>query len=139
TWDEVRELQRAGIEFGSHTVNHPKLVELDWAQVELETRNSKLEIEEHLGVPVTAFCYPYAFPQADVAFVNRFHQLLEKAGYESCVTTTVGRIGMGDDPFRLRRLPVNGADDAALFRAKLEGAYDWLTGPQALVKRIKRG
>ena len=31
TWDEVRECRRGGIEFGSHTVNHPKLYELDLA------------------------------------------------------------------------------------------------------------
>ena len=33
TWSEVREAYRAGIEFGSHTVSHPKLVELDWPQI----------------------------------------------------------------------------------------------------------
>ena len=27
TWEEVRRLRRAGVQFGSHTVNHPRLVE----------------------------------------------------------------------------------------------------------------
>ncbi len=36
TWNEVRELLRHGIHFGSHTVNHPKLVELDWPEIKSE-------------------------------------------------------------------------------------------------------
>ncbi len=36
TWGEVREMRARGIGFGSHTVNHPKLVELSLAQVKNE-------------------------------------------------------------------------------------------------------
>ena len=43
----------------------------------------------------------------------------------------------GDDPFTLKRLPANSADDAAFFRAKLRGAYDWMTWPQDTVKKLK--
>jgi hypothetical protein len=32
---------------------------------------------------------------------------------------------------------MNSLDDAALFRAKLEGDYDWLAQPQAMVKMLK--
>src|SRR5262249_51246376 len=49
TWDQVRELHRAGIEFGSHTVTHPKLVDLSWDQIQFEIQNSRLEIEKQLG------------------------------------------------------------------------------------------
>jgi hypothetical protein len=45
---------------------------------------------------------------------------------------------VGDDPYRLKRLPANSLDDPALFRAKLEGGYDWLAPLQKTVKRVKR-
>jgi peptidoglycan/xylan/chitin deacetylase (PgdA/CDA1 family) len=137
TWSEVRELHRHGIHFGSHTVNHPKLVELDWPEIKSELSNSKSEIEQQLGEPATSFCYPFAFPQADRSFAQMFQDLLCESGYSSCATTELGRIRPGTDPFRLKRLPVNSQDDLALFAAKLNGAYDWLAGPQALAKKLR--
>ncbi len=138
TWNEVREMHVADIEFGDHTVNHPKLVELSWSAIESEVANSKSQIEQQLGAPVPAFAYPYAFPQADKNFTATFRQLLQRVGYASCVTTEVGRARFGDDQFQLARLPVNSNDDAALLEAKLNGAYDWLAFPQALMKQIKQ-
>ena len=138
TWSEVAELHRAGIEFGSHTVSHPKLVELPWPEVESEISNSKSEIEARLGAPISSFCYPYAFPQADRQFAHRFTGLLAETGYRCCTTTELGRVHACSDPFRLKRLPANSLDDAALFAAKLDGAYDWLGTIQALSKKLKR-
>ncbi len=136
-WKEVAELKAIGVEFGSHTVTHPKLVEMPLSRIETELRESKGTIERRLGCNVDAFAYPYAFPQFRNDFVPQFRQTLRDAGYQSCVTTAVGRAKSGDDPFSLRRLPVNTADDIPLFRAKMEGAYDWLSGPQAGTKMLK--
>lgn len=138
TWPEVQELHRAGMEFGSHTVNHPKLVELPLPQVKLEVENSKLEIEGRLGVRCPAFAYPYAFPQSDSVFRKNFYDLLTAAGYDSNVTTEIGRAKPGDHPYSLKRLPVNSMDDTALLQAKLEGSYDWLARPQSMIKKLKR-
>lgn len=138
TWDEVRELQKAGIEFGSHTVNHPELVSLAWGEVEKEVRDSKAEIEQQLGIRVTSFAYPYAFPRARRFFVSRLGRLLRETGYECCVTTDIGRANAGTGLFAIPRLPVNGSDDVRLFKAKLHGAYDWLAVPQRVFKMLKR-
>jgi len=138
TWGEVRELRQCGIRFGSHTVNHPRLVELGWSDVERELRDSKTEMEQQLGEPITAFAHPFAFPQADRQYVHGFGELLAAVGYTCCTTTEVGRAQPGDDLYRLKRLPINGLDDRDFFRAKLEGGYDWLGGPQALVKKAKQ-
>jgi len=138
TWDEVRELRRHGIRFGSHTVNHPKLYELSWGQIESEARISKERIQQELQEEVTSFAYPYAFPQEDSAFRRTIAGLLREQGYRSCVTTVVGRSQAGDDPLFLKRLPINSCDDRRLFEAKLEGAYDWLGPAQYAYRRIKR-
>jgi peptidoglycan/xylan/chitin deacetylase (PgdA/CDA1 family) len=137
TWEEVRELRRHGIRFGSHTVTHPRLAELDWKEIDYELSASKRELEERLGEPVTAFAHPYAFPQTEREYVRTFTNILVKAGYTCCATTEIGRLKPGMDPYRLKRLPINSLDDNALFVAKLKGSYDWLAGPQAVVKRCK--
>jgi peptidoglycan/xylan/chitin deacetylase (PgdA/CDA1 family) len=137
TWAEVRELHGQGIEFGSHTVNHPKLVDLGWAEIETELRDSKQELETRLGAPVPAFAYPYAFPQADREFAEGFRRVLQQAGYQTCVTTEINRPGPGHDPFRLARLPANSDDDDTLLLAKLAGNYDWLGQVQRLSKNLK--
>jgi peptidoglycan/xylan/chitin deacetylase (PgdA/CDA1 family) len=137
TWSEVQGLHFADIEFGSHTVTHPKLVDLPWQEIARELRDSKAELEHRLQKSVTQFCYPYAFPQADHAFTRAFREQLAEVGYTACATTRLGRVWAGDCAFQLSRLPVNTADDRDLFEAKLHGAYDWLATPQALAKRIK--
>jgi peptidoglycan/xylan/chitin deacetylase (PgdA/CDA1 family) len=137
TWSEVVELRRHGWDIGSHTVNHPKLVELTWPDIRSETADSKAAIEGRLGEAITSFCYPFAFPQADRAFREGFQQLLVNAGYTSCFTTQVGCVRPLDDPFSIKRLPANSLDDAQLLEAKLVGAYDWIGWPQRIVKRAK--
>jgi peptidoglycan/xylan/chitin deacetylase (PgdA/CDA1 family) len=136
-WNEVEELFLQGFEFGSHTRTHPKLVEISSEQLSTEVALSKSAIEERLGVRISSFAYPYAYPRADVEFTERLCQLLRASGYTNCVTTEIGREKEGTDMFRLKRIPVNGADDETLLRAKLEGAYDWLAIPQRVVKTLK--
>jgi peptidoglycan/xylan/chitin deacetylase (PgdA/CDA1 family) len=137
TWAESSELQRAGIEFGSHTTNHPQLLELQWSEVEHEIKDSKFEIEAQLGVPCATFAYPYAFPQTHQNFAGRFKDLLKEAGFETCVTTQIGRHHPGADPMEIKRLPVNSGDDVQLLLAKLDGGYDWLALPQFVSKSVR--
>lgn len=138
TWNEVRELRSEGIRFGSHTVNHPKVHELSWNAIENELRSSKETIERELNESIPSFAYPYAFPQEDREFTSKLASLLQKLGYQSCVTTVIGRAQAEDDRYCLKRLPANSCDDRALFLAKLDGAYDWLGSAQRTVRRLKR-
>ncbi len=126
TWDQVREAARAGIRFGSHTVSHPQLSSLKMHDVQREIEGSKSTIEEELGDAVTSFAYPYAFPETNPAFTSQLRALLENAGYQNGVCTILGTAGRNEDPFFMRRLPVNSCDDLRLFEAKLHGGYDWL-------------
>lgn len=137
-WDEVRDLRRQGVHFGSHTAHHPKLYTLPWEQIALELKNSKERLERELNEAIVSFSYPYAFPQEDRSFTRRFAALLRETGYGNAVTTVLGRARITDDPFCLKRLPVNSADDHALFAAKLAGAYDWLGTPQRWFRTLRR-
>jgi peptidoglycan/xylan/chitin deacetylase (PgdA/CDA1 family) len=138
TWSEVRELRDHGVAFGSHTVNHSRLYSLQWNEVRRELLESRLRLEDELQIPTRCFSYPYAFPQEDHRFVQRFRQELIDQGYVTAVTTVIGRAQKGDDHLLLKRLPVSSGDDEPLFKAKLNGAYDWLGGAQAIVKQSKQ-
>jgi hypothetical protein len=113
-------------------------VELSWDEIRRELADSKSQIEQSLGKVATLFSYPFAFPQHDDAFVARFRDLLEAIGYQSCVTTCIGRVDAQYDSYSLPRLPANSADDASLLAAKLNGDYDWMRLPQLLRKKSKR-
>jgi peptidoglycan/xylan/chitin deacetylase (PgdA/CDA1 family) len=126
TWSQVRELNGAGMHFGSHTVTHPQLTTLKAEGIREEVRRSKETIEEKLGTSVKSFAYPYAFPQADRPFKQKLLETLDEAGYENGVCTSIGTADSSSQRFFLPRLPVNSCDDSRLFKAKLEGGYDWL-------------
>lgn len=138
TWSEVRELRERGIQIGSHSVTHRELKYMRAAQLEEEVVRSKNAIEARIGQSVKSFSYPYAFPETQVALARTLRELLEKHGYENGVTTILGTASRASDRFFLPRLPVNSWDDLTLFRAKLEGSYDWLHAAQYLTKKIKR-
>lgn len=136
--EEIRELAKQGIEFGSHTVSHPQLRELSRAEVVHELSASKRIIESITGVEVSMFSYPYRFPEEDREFTRALGALLCQQGYSAGVTTRIGLARPSENRFFLRRLPVNDADDVRLLRAKLEGAYDWLHRGQVVYKRLRR-
>ena len=136
TWREVRLLQEAGIQFGSHTVTHPDLRSMNPDQIECELGQSKEVIEQNLGVTVGSFSYPFAFPEEDKNFVRFLEDTLQNIGFDYGVSTILGRAGCHSNRFFLPRLPVNNWDDNSLLRAKLEGGYDWLHWMQLLKKSI---
>jgi len=126
TWSEVRELRRYGISFGSHTVTHPQLSTLNGRNIKDEIVNSKQTIEDNLGESVDSFAYPFAFPEQDSSFVRMLRKVLVESGYRHGVSTRIGTARGKEDPYFLRRLPMNSLDDISLFSAKLQGGYDWL-------------
>ena len=135
-WEEVRALDRYGVEIGSHTVTHRKLWELQWPEVEGELKGSKQMIEDETGKPVYHFSFPFAYP-ADKRWVSIFREKLAGCGYLSCATTKVGRHHLAQDALSLKRLPINDLDDLQFFEAKLSGGYDWVSTLQALYKPLK--
>ena len=137
TWQLVRELHDQGISFGSHTVNHVQLHDLNWADIRKELSDSRHCLEDQLGHPIHDFSYPYAYPSSDRVFCDRLDTALQQCGYQHGVNTVIGTAGSGDDKMRLKRLPVNECDDITFFSVKLDGGYDWLETGQRIVKRLK--
>jgi len=134
---EIRELADKGIEFGSHTENHPQLKKLSTDGIINELSVSKTTIEAITGSPVTLFSYPYKFPEEDRSFTKNLASLLVTQGYSAGVTTIIGNANSGDNPLFLKRLPINDYDETSFFHAKLQGDYDWLHTIQLTTKKLR--
>jgi hypothetical protein len=72
------------------------------------------------------------------AKASALRESLVDNGYAVAVTTKIGTVSVNDDPFTLKRLPINDDDDKMLFLAKLHGGYDWLYGMQRIVRGTKK-
>ncbi|HKE02105.1 MAG TPA: polysaccharide deacetylase family protein, partial [Planctomycetota bacterium] len=57
--EEVRELDRAGVEVGTHTISHPILARCSDEEVEREILEGRRRVEAWLGHPVSTFAYPW--------------------------------------------------------------------------------
>jgi peptidoglycan/xylan/chitin deacetylase (PgdA/CDA1 family) len=115
TWPELGELERLGIEIGSHTVHHVELPGL-WPAAALdELLVSRRELERHLRHPVEWFAYPAGAVDAAVL------PLVHRAGYLLAVTTRPGSYQSARDPFELHRYEVLATTGVAGIRATLVG------------------
>ncbi len=137
SWKQVNELVDCGISFGSHTNSHSYLLERTTAEAEQELRQSREIIEQKIGSGVRFFSYPFAFPEHDKRFVNFLRKSLQACGYLCGVTTIIGTATQGDDPFTLKRIPLNALDDPALLDAKINGGYDWMHATQYAAKTVR--
>jgi peptidoglycan/xylan/chitin deacetylase (PgdA/CDA1 family) len=137
SWQNARELAAEGVEFGSHSVSHPKMVDLDRDRLDNEIMQSKKIIEDELGREAVSFSFPYAFPEQNRPFVKNLSKLLKNSGYRVGVTTKIGRASKQENLLFLSRLPVNDYDDIPLFKAKIGGGYDWLHAGQNVFKKTK--
>lgn len=96
----IREMQRARIEFQSHTCTHPRLTTLTPAAAARELGESRTELEQVLGRPVCAVAYPWG------AHDPMIERLAEDAGYTAGVIVR-RRTNFAHTPrFALRRIGV---------------------------------
>ena len=97
---QMKELHHAGIEFGSHTVTHPRLPDIDQESVRRELVTSKQHIEEMLGSEVLSFAYPYG------ALNSSVKKMVAEAGYKFAVAADSGPLMFHEDFLEIRRTQV---------------------------------
>jgi peptidoglycan/xylan/chitin deacetylase (PgdA/CDA1 family) len=104
SWEEIREMGKNGISFGSHTCEHRILtqVELPDAAEEIGASMAKLRSKELDLNYVPVFCYPNGRYNQDI------RSLVIDAGYSAAVTTKLGRQSRDlKDPFAISRIGVH--------------------------------
>jgi peptidoglycan/xylan/chitin deacetylase (PgdA/CDA1 family) len=109
TWTQIKALAAAGNEIGGHTVTHPHLNQLPYAQAKAEICDNRATLLA-LGFAVTDFAYPYGSPSAE-------NKLAAKAcGYNSardvsglvdaqsgeCLDCALANPVPATDPYRVR-------------------------------------
>lgn len=106
TWDEIRELRRAGMDIGSHTRTHRVLHTLSREQLADELRGSREDLESALGERVDAVSYPVGIP---IASAPAIRSAIDAAGYKMGFTynTGVQFVGANLDRLDIRRLSVS--------------------------------
>ncbi len=114
---EMRELAAAGIEIGSHTMNHPHLTRLSADELRHEIADSKAKLEDLLGKPVPAFSYPYG------EWDPRVRDAVVAAGYQYATATTLYPVTPALDPFAIPRVNMRWNTFGPLLRRKVRRAY----------------
>jgi peptidoglycan/xylan/chitin deacetylase (PgdA/CDA1 family) len=97
SWTEIREMQRAGVTFGAHTLTHPDLTRIPEPEVETEMRASKAMIEDRLETVVSCFAYPYGrYDERSRALARRL--------FACACSDALGLVGARSDPWALERI-----------------------------------
>lgn len=97
---ELLEWAGLGHEVGSHTSHHPRLDRIAADDARQEIFDSRRRLEDMIGGPVDAFCYPHGGVNAAV------RDMVREAGYTNATTIKSRRARGGDDPLLLPRLTV---------------------------------
>ncbi len=125
TWDQVREMARAGVAPGSHGLSHARMTTLADDDLARELVLSRDRIAAETGLDVTALAYPKGDHDARVRAAAR------DAGYVTGCAVTRARLGPDADPLALPRVNVCeprfksplGRFSPAMFQAALAGLF----------------
>jgi len=97
-WDGVKALKRAGMDIGSHGVNHDTINKLPYQNLIIELKASKIELEDNLGTEIIAFAIPRGFYSPKISNVAR------GMGYKFVFTSFTGNSTLYSNPYRMRRI-----------------------------------
>jgi peptidoglycan/xylan/chitin deacetylase (PgdA/CDA1 family) len=127
-WQEIRQLRDEGIIFGSHSMSHRLLTSLSFKEILQEGERSRTLLERGLGVPVTAFAYPYGDFNAEV------EHLIGACGYMVGLSCRLGLSRFQDRLLALPRIVVMGSDVEELVgqlsKAVILNWMDFFRGPR---------
>jgi peptidoglycan/xylan/chitin deacetylase (PgdA/CDA1 family) len=119
---ELRAVEEAGWEVGSHTLGHPWLTRASPSRLADELAGSRRVLASIVARPLPVLAYPYGDVDA------RVKEAVRAAGYSAALAVNSGPLEIAADPLEIRRQRVgNGAGEAYL-RLVLSGTeklYAW--------------
>jgi peptidoglycan/xylan/chitin deacetylase (PgdA/CDA1 family) len=114
TWDQVHEMERAGVRFGSHTVTHPVVKGLPPQELVRQLAESKRQLRQNTACPSCWVCYPNGkYDEAARIEASRH--------YCAAVTTRGATVQRGDNLWEIPRVGVHNdvASSTALFAFRI--------------------
>ena len=109
---QILEMNRHGVRFGSHTLTHPWLPDVSDAELSREVVESKRRLEDLLGSEVDTFAYPGGCHDV------RVRSAVAEAGYKWAFSTRPGLHFFGD-PFSIDRLEIDDNDTLLDLRLRI--------------------
>ncbi len=117
----LEEMRDSGlIEFGGHTLSHPRLSQLSDDEMKKEIFEDKKITESKLNIKLNSFAYPYG------DLDNRAKKLVEEAGYPFGVATDSGSFCLSDDIFEIRRIGIFPTITNFGYKRKIKGNYNFI-------------
>ena len=127
SWSQIREMDRQGIEFGAHSLSHPRLDLLSSEMVAQELLDSKACIQDQLGHSIELFAYPYGWYSEAVKAVVR-------GAYAGACTTRPGVVDHESDPFALDRIDALYVVQPVVFRQLMSPLFPAYVGLRRLLR-----
>jgi len=117
TWSQVIAADRLGFTLAAHTMNHVALASYPTPRALWEMSESKRQLQEVLGHPVTEFAYPYG------SFNGYLAGRARAMGFESAASTISGSWHQPGDLWSLHRQRVSGSTSLAGFAQLVGGPW----------------
>jgi len=100
SWEEIKALRQAGVDFGSHTRHHLNLAAISTAKMLEEVAVSRQELEAKLQEAVDSISFPGGHHSDEVLAA------VAEAGYSHAYSTRKGLNRLGEETYRLRRVNI---------------------------------
>jgi peptidoglycan/xylan/chitin deacetylase (PgdA/CDA1 family) len=114
TWEELRQVVKAGVALGAHTRTHPMMDQIPAEVVRSEAAGSRQDLREQTGEMLPIFAYPSGGYNREVL------KILAEEGFQLAFTTQRGLNAFPPaDPYQVRRVNVGPRTTLPLLRAQL--------------------
>jgi len=113
TAQQLVQMEKEGMEIGSHTCSHPDLTTLSYQQQRNEMIQSKQILESLIHGKISSFAYPYGrYNDASIAAAT-------DADYQLACTSDPGWFGSEKNPLLVRRITIFANDSVSTLARKL--------------------
>jgi len=131
-WAQISEMNRHGMNFGSHSLTHQSMVKLSQNMMMNEFVQSKHLLEDKLGIEITSFSYPFG------EYTSEINKFCFDAGYQFAFTSKHGVVN--EKSALIPRNSINSSmqwdDVVAILNLKMHTRLRWVLEDNA-IKVIK--
>jgi peptidoglycan/xylan/chitin deacetylase (PgdA/CDA1 family) len=131
SWHEVKEMHKAGIAFGGHTLTHPDLTRLPEELLEAEIVGSKAAIENELGTAANTFAYPFGLYDA------RSRELVSRHFMCAC-SDRLGLLRSTSDRYAMERVDAYYLRSERQFRTMLSRWFPMYVQLRSMPRQLRR-
>ena len=115
--EEIEEMRKNKIIFGTHTKTHPRLTEISLEQAKDEIQKGDSPLRGQSPFCQSPFCYPHGDCNEEIK------RIVKKTGFSCAFSVKPGINYRGQDIFEIKRIDVLGQADFSSFKYKITDKY----------------